>query len=279
MLLFASRDVHARASELFVELADPGSRPGGSLAALHERTVTRAAAHRNRRDEALSNLEEIRVRASLRQNSWKLLADAAGGQLNAEALCELAAAWESPERSALLAAHDVAVFRAAWALSESAREVPGNDELTQLARFATSAIRDAALEAGEALVESPEDAGRFLCVLYAALAREDDEELQKVAADTLTATALKGQETPAFGNVAEVLFRPGEESDGSLLALLARADEIHGEDMVALTTIACRRADGEPWRVARALRHEILGRQPLPGNLVVWVNRLDAAPR
>jgi hypothetical protein len=43
---------------------------------------------------------------------------------------------------------------------------------------------------------------------------------------------------------------------------------------VALLALACRRAGGDQWEQFRAASRDLLGSQPLPGELVVLVNRL-----
>jgi hypothetical protein len=277
LAVLAMGDGHARAARLLADLENPGANVAENLAALHKRTAARAAARRDRRAETRSKLDRMRVRQSLRLNSWKLLADAVRGELNREAFQELATAWEAPERAELLASHDVAVYRAAWALNVGARAMPENEELAVLAKKATTVVRDPAIETGKALKESPDDTGLFLAALYGALAQQDDEDLRKMAVEMLTDPVEEGSDTSGLRILANIMFRPQTDGGVDLVAFLNNAEEIRGEDMVALTAMACLRADRETRQQARALRHEILGRQPLPGSLVVWINRLDQA--
>ena len=69
------------------------------------------------------------------------------------------------------------------------------------------------------------------------------------------------------------LLAPAGEADGKALSALARKG-VRGGDMVVLTGLACRRAGGEAWNTFRAEAKDLLGRQPLPGSVVVLVNRL-----
>ena len=53
---------------------------------------------------------------------------------------------------------------------------------------------------------------------------------------------------------------------------------VAGADQVFLLALACRRCGDETWNAFRAESATILGKQSLPGGVVVLVNRL-AQPR
>jgi hypothetical protein len=63
--------------------------------------------------------------------------------------------------------------------------------------------------------------------------------------------------------------------DVGQLARLATTGDGAGEDVTVLLALACRRAGGDAWTAFRAQLGELLGQQPLPGSVVVLVNRLS----
>jgi hypothetical protein len=52
------------------------------------------------------------------------------------------------------------------------------------------------------------------------------------------------------------------------------AGEAQGPDAVVLTALACRKAGGEQWNAFRAGSRDLLGGQPLPGEVIALLNRL-----
>jgi hypothetical protein len=76
--------------------------------------------------------------------------------------------------------------------------------------------------------------------------------------------------------VVPALFGRGGEASTAELAKLVRAGNIRREDAVVLTALASRRAGGEAWNTFRAEAPELLGGQPLNGDVVVFVNGLSA---
>ena len=57
--------------------------------------------------------------------------------------------------------------------------------------------------------------------------------------------------------------------------LARRSESASDADSVALIALACRRAGGEVWNEFRAASPEFIGNHPLPGDLVVLINRLS----
>jgi hypothetical protein len=64
----------------------------------------------------------------------------------------------------------------------------------------------------------------------------------------------------------------GEE----LVKVIAEAGVV-GEDVMVLVAMACHRAGGDTWAAFRAQMRDLLGDQPLPGSVVVLINRLPGS--
>jgi hypothetical protein len=75
--------------------------------------------------------------------------------------------------------------------------------------------------------------------------------------------------------IGKALLSARGEIDSATLSKVV-ADGVAGEDLTVLLAMACRRADGDSWSAFRGAARELLGEQPLDGNLVILVNRLAA---
>jgi hypothetical protein len=56
-------------------------------------------------------------------------------------------------------------------------------------------------------------------------------------------------------------------------AIAGESGDISGDDLIILTAVAARRADGDTWQAFRARMTELLQDQPLSGHVVVLLNR------
>ena len=74
--------------------------------------------------------------------------------------------------------------------------------------------------------------------------------------------------------VGRALFRDGLVSEAREFFEIAARQAPESAEAVALVALACRKAGGSTWDAFRAQSRELLGEQPLPGELVVLVNRL-----
>jgi hypothetical protein len=205
----------------------------------------------------------------------RLLSSAAAGKLDLEALTELQIAWKNPGTAAMLKRRgNRFVMRALWAITESARALPKEAELAELAKNARAAAR----KAGQEAVAGPFKGvrrGDVYAALYAALTYREDEDLVTKAQASVRALCRKTN-LSHMEPVASALLAPESGSGGGELAGAVGKDtrQIVGQDTVLLTALACRRAGGEAWKTFRLEAKNILGRQPLPGSIVVLVNRL-----
>jgi len=301
VVVFGGKKTHAAATKLFAGLADTKAQPARVPAEVHTLTTKRGGARKDLTAKRLDGAETARVFLAMRDYSWKLLAEAAAGNLDTEALTELQVAWSNPQAKQLLKeGHSWVPLRSVWAIAEAARALPAEgkasplsrsagrmrqlwpvkvafpatpepSEVAALAQVVQTLAREADADALAALEKSPDDVSAFFRVLYAALARPGDEAFA-VKARTLLAGG-KNQQLADAHTMAAALLSPAGQADGKALSALARKG-VGGSDMVALTAVACRRTGGETWNTFRGEAKDLLGRQPLPGSVVVLVNRL-----
>ncbi|HOI55526.1 MAG TPA: VIT domain-containing protein [Phycisphaerae bacterium] len=276
VLVFADAAKHAEAAKLLADLADPAAKFDGDLAKLHAVTSQRATERQAAVAKSLTVAEQQRVADALQAYAWRLLADAAAGRTDDEAMTELAIAWRSPQVPELLKNERAAalMLRSLWILTESSKALPQDKPLAAMALHARDLCRAAAAEAVQADAEElSQDYTALLRLVYAALALRDDGATVVKAGETLG--SLTSKEMP-FGDLARAglaLVGPAEEIDVQALAAMA-SRQLPGEDLVVLSAMACRRAGGAAWTQFRAESRTILGDQELPGGVVVLVNRL-----
>jgi Ca-activated chloride channel family protein len=274
LLVVASRETHARAARLLGDLADPDATPAAELAALHRLTSRRAVPRKDaaERQQAARRMWEVAgIHADF---GWQLLAAAAYGDLDPEALTELTIVWHAKETENLLHGKSAAIaLRSWWIVIEAARSLPDCAELQTLAEHASAMSRPALDRVIAQLEKEPSDGAAWTGLLYAALATRDDTRLRDKALDRLTSVgddaALALRRTLAESLLAE----PGRIDEKAVVDLIAE-QRVEGDDMVVLTALAARRTGGEAWRTFRAEMQDRLGDQPLSGAVVVLVNRL-----
>jgi len=281
LLVFADGQTHGKAGKLFAQLADPKATMGGDLAALHKLTAVRAAAVEKGSDARLAARARAEAILALDAFAWQLLAEAAAGRLDLEALTRLQVAWKSPALDKGIKAHPVVALRAAWAIAEAAKVLPKERELAALADSARARTAEAATAALGAFEKSPTNpAQAYLSVIYGALGRRSDAEFFGKARKLVTGAAFKPMPLLALREAATALLAPSGQVDGTALVGRVRdhGQHIRGDDAVVLTALACRRAGGDAWRAFRAEARDLVGRQPLSGSVVVLISRLGAAP-
>ena len=275
LLVIGKREMHGQAADVIAQLSDPEAKPAGSLAALHKNTSQRAQ-DRRERVQKLRELSRLMEMVAVHDEfGWKLLAAALVGQVDQEALTELQIAWRAEETKKLLDGKGAGIaLRSAWAIAAASRMLSDHKEISVLADLVRDACRPAAEKAVAAMKDGPQELSALLASVYAAMAMGDAGLTAKVfaalpdesSADSPTAGAVFA----ARGLLGEPL-RTGSQQLASLIA----AGRISGEDITVLVAMACNRAGGETWAAFRAEMKGLLGKQPLPGSVVVLVNRLS----
>jgi Ca-activated chloride channel family protein len=270
---------HQRVGEVLAMLTDaaaPG-KLGKTAAELRAKTAQRA---KDRKDDLATARETVRRMEIVLAHdafAWQLLAAAADGRVDLEALTELQIAWRAPETKKLLEAKSPGVLiRSWWAIAESARALPDEAELVALADQAGELANGAAEQAVATLKENHGDTQAAIAVLYAALAADDASYRGEAAA---ALRALQGDDVTLAqirALAAALLAEDAANIDATALVELLTA-EVQGDDLVALTAFACRRAGGEAWDAFRRSQRDLIGKQPLSGDVVVLVNRLAGA--
>jgi hypothetical protein len=269
LLVLAHPKTHEKAAKLLESLRSPGAKQSGSLAA---KTFKRVTARKEQLAKAREAREQYSVAAAHDQFGWQLLAAAAAGRLDDEALTELSVAWRDSATQELLKEDASLVLRSLWIVCEAARSMPRQRELAELAKAAIEQSQDARQQVLQKLQASPTDELARLGVLYSALAIPDAEAYR---AEALPLFKTSDEESASIiPVVARVLLDKPTAADRQSLATLS-AEQVAGADRVVLAALACRRASDETWQRFRAASAEILGAQQLPGEVIVLVNELS----
>jgi hypothetical protein len=274
LLVIGDAKLHTAAAELLANLAEGDFRPRGPAAKIYPATRKRA----EERKEAVAKLRaarrEIDVAALHTAFGWQLLAAAADGRVDAEALTELTIAWRRPETAKLLEGPGAAVvLRSAWAIVESARALSENDELAALTREALKQAGPAARAALARLEKEPEDASALFAAVYGPLA-VNDAALKSDAQGAVAAGDEPDGPLGSLRTVARALLIEPAAIDHAALAKVLDGGAVQGDDLVVMTALACRRAGGETWDRFRAASADLLADQPLSGHVMVLIHRL-----
>lgn len=288
LLVIGDAAMHASVAKIAADLADPKAKLGGPLADLHKGTSARAEGRKESAAKLQAAAEKVRVAQALTEHSWRLLAAAAQGRLDLEALTELEVAWRRPATADFLKGPEaVIVLRSAWAIAEAARAMPKEGELSAAAESARRRTKSAADAALAALEKSPDDAQAWFRALYAALAARDDQGALGKPRPLLARGGAPAGRWPAIAQA--LLEAPGKADAGALGGAIqellglsqqqvtlafSSAGRMGDDDVVALTALACRRAGGQAWSTFRAESRNILGNRPLDGSVVVFVGGL-----
>jgi hypothetical protein len=273
LLLFGTPEQHAALSAHIATLEQGPGMPAAPVAKLSEATRPRFAARKGRIAKAEAAERKLGVALAHDQFSWQLLSAAAAGKLDLEALTELQIAWQAPQTTELLAGPTRPLaLRSLWTICEAARALPAERELAALA---TSAREKSQAAIAAALTEAGTNKGNQSILasgIYAALANPADGAYR-----TKLLTLLSAQEndeaTKDLRLLGRVLLGEMNGADRKSLGELLTAG-VGGADPVALIAFACRKAGGATWDQFRAQSRELLGEQPLPGEVVVLINRL-----
>jgi hypothetical protein len=274
LLIFADQAGHARVENLLATLARSDAKLTGEAAKLHTAVTKRLAERKDAIAKAEEAGKQYALAQTLDQYGWPLLAAAAGGEADEQALVELSIAWKDPEIEKLLAGEGrTLALSSAWMIAEAASALSENERLHELADRATKlsqAVADAALKT---LEEKPDDGDAFASVLLAALARPGKNAYRQKALAALTAERAADSRLVEPAMLARSLLGDRKEIDRSALEKHIESG-VAGDQFAALLAIACRRAGGEVWDSFRAHSAELIGKQPIRGEVVVLVNRL-----
>lgn len=274
LLVIANAETHAAAQSLFDELATAPTVASKRLAELRAVTSRRAAQNRPVFEQQAAARQLQEIAGAHRQFGWQLLAAAAVGRVDLEALTELQLAWHSSQTERMLSEDGAAlVLRSLWTVTESSRALPECEELAVLGKYAREQCRPAVSRAREALEKEPGNLETVLAVLYSALAMPDDAELRAQALGWMTRGAGSQPQAAAF---ADALLSAGSQIDRAALeqVIAGERGELAGDDSAVLLALAARRTGGDTWQAFRARLPELLRDQALSGHVVVLLNRL-----
>jgi hypothetical protein len=274
LLIIGGAETHAGASRLFDALADPSAEMLEDLQVFHRLTCQRASQCKEPLAQMLAAHRLLRVAEVHTEFGWQLMAAAVDGRLDVEALTELQIAWRADETQQLLDGKGRTVaMRSLWIVTESARALPDADQLQQLAKLARSKAREALKSVMASSDDNVKDARAMLPTCYAALAMRDDDAQRQRAVELLRSAGTHDSPEATMAKFAVAILTEPTKVDRQGLAQLVTG-RLAGADTVVLAALAARRAEGDMWRTFRANMQDVLGNQPLPGTVVVLVNRL-----
>jgi hypothetical protein len=265
---------HAAFANALAALEDGKTRPEGALGVLSDVTRKRFAARKERIAKAAAAGLKLDVALAHDHFSWQLLSAAVGGELNLESLTELQIAWKSPHTAELLNGPAKSLLlRSLWTVCDASRVLPNEQELAALAASARTQCQSAAADAITALEKDRKDTGAIVSVLFAALANSDDAAYRAKATPLLTAPTEDDAASTDMRILGRLLVGKALVADQDALAEMLKKAPTSSEH-VALLALACRRVGPEHWELFRAASRDLLGNQPLPGEVVVLVNQL-----
>jgi len=271
-----AKDHAAAASYLSMLQGAPADSVPMAIGKLTGKTIPRYQARAQRRADALAAATLVRVCQAIDEYSWKLAADAIAGRANAEAVSHLQFAVENPAYAADKVPSALAA-RSAWAITESARLLPKDAELQELAEKVAGVAPAAAESAFKKRQLAPVEALQYVLAgrnLETLGIKADGlgEGFAKSAADLLNRPFAPVQD---FGVIHAVLSDSIlGAADAARKLISIPADQIRGDDLAVLYSLACRRAGKDAWDHFRRVRADITGRQPLSGAAVLITNRL-----
>jgi Ca-activated chloride channel family protein len=293
LLLVGTPDQHAKLSSLVATLQAKKDAPVAAGSGLPAELVKTARERFAGRQEKLTKAEVLNRKLDLAathdQFSWQLVAAAAGGQTDLEALTELQIAWQAPETRELLAGPArPLVMRSLWAICEAERQLAGESrEPSELAILAASARQQVAetpvAKPAEGSDPATVEAAALASNLLAVLATPDDQAARDALAPLLV--PRKAEDSLAELRMLARLIVPAPApgspeltaADRAALGKLLSGGTAASADHALLIALASRKAGSDTWTAFRGAAGDLLGKTPLPGELVVWVNRLGPA--
>jgi Ca-activated chloride channel homolog len=292
LLVIGDAALHAKAAKVLSDLADPKAALAGDAAALQKVTAARAEGRKEDAAKMKAAGERVRTAQAMTTYGWQLLAAAANGKLDLEALTELDVAWSQPAAGEIVKSKAALIaLRSAWAIHEAKRMLPKEKELADLARKTSERCKPAVDAAMAAMEKGPQSTPEYWQLLYVTLANRDDAAFVAKAKPLLTPRADPNPvgRWPMF--VASLLEPINAAHEKGLADILAELQAENGtpqptlaalaagggdwNDLAALLAMASHRAGGKTWENFRAAQRELLGKHPVAGVVVVYVNALN----
>lgn len=290
--VYGNQAIHAKVAEFLTALRDGtpckyiDALQGADLQAVKALQLSTAARWKAREPE-ISAQHTARAKSVdllvLGHAAWQMLADAASGEVEKEALTEAQIAWRNlAVRPLPQGGEEWLLLRAAWAITEAARMQPKDVELRTLASVMLTRLSTQFTPALTALTQKPDDAISYFDALYAALLLRNAESLnvgldngKKLTAD-LQGLLLKERKASPLAVVcalAACQLAPTADMDAALRKAISE-HQLSGEDLLTQTGLLARNRGGQLWQAYREELPTLTTRQALDGAVVVLLNRL-----
>jgi len=274
LLVSGDADRHAAMASAIGTLESGKSKPEPALEPLSRVTRQRFAVRKEKLAQADAARRKLDVAVVHDAYSWQLVAAAAGGTLDLESLSELQIAWKSDESAKLLAGSArPLVLRSLWAVCESARALPQEKELNVLAAAAREKVARTIADEKRTAEQDVKDAAAIVGALYLAMADPGDEKANAQLTKLVAPQKDDAAELADLRTLARVLTGSASDADRAALTQMLAGD-VGGPDHVVLLALACQKAGPATWEQFRAAARDLVGGQPLPGDVIVLVNRL-----
>jgi hypothetical protein len=274
LLVFAAPEAHAAMATAVASLEAGQAAPAEPLKTLAAVTRQRFAARKEKLAKADAARHTIDLALAHDHFSWQLLSEATGGKLDLEALTELQIAWKNDDSARLLEGPaKPLMLRSLWAVCESARAMPGEKELAALAEAARQRADAALAKTPRPDAKAQTDAAAIVSALYLGLASPADSVHRARLGQLLTSVTEDPAELAELRLLGRVLIGAASDADRMALPKLI-AREAAGPDHVVLLALACQKAGPATWEQFRGAARDMLGSQPLPGEVIVLINRL-----
>ncbi|MEW6355963.1 MAG: VIT domain-containing protein [Planctomycetota bacterium] len=268
VVVFGDAAAQTKMASFLKALRDPSApmpvEETDAVKSLRGVTAKRFASRKEGLAKQSQSLALRKVSNDLNEYAWPLLADAAVGKLNAEALAHLEEAFAAPQIPEIVKTNPICVFRTAWAIAEAAGALPKDAAVQRLAAEVREACGRNVNAIPEQVRSNLQNPFSFAAILYAALVTKDSALAQKVTDASVH---------PTYRVLAQALMGKGDVE-----TFTTEIDKVplQGNDLIALRALAAKRIGGEAWRTFRASARDLMGSQALDGNVVLLVSRLSS---
>lgn len=278
LLVTGDQRTHATIGQRIADLADSKVKPRGKLAELQKKAIERVTSRKAAADKRTAAIRRLHAAQLHSHFGWQLLAAAAAGQVDDEAVTQLQHAWKVAATDEMLKQEQVMEpLVSLWTIVEANRMLQAygvaDEEVEKLLQTARKKAKPAVANVLKQAKEKPDDAAALTRLLLAARVKQDDAAFVREALPLLTKNRPADSGFQGISIIARSLL--AEPSEKSAAELAAFCQEGPGSQLGwVLTALAAQRQGDDAWQAFRTLATNELGKQPMPGSVVVLISRL-----